>query len=39
VLEAGSDTKFQLLPLFNIVGPLFGSNKELGGASINQITY
>ncbi len=33
MLEAGSGTKFQLLPLFNIVGPLFGSNKELGGMS------
>jgi hypothetical protein len=33
VLEAGSNTKFQLLPLFNIVGPPFGSNKELGGTS------
>jgi len=33
MLEVGSGTKFQLLPLFHIVGPLFGSNQELGGAS------
>jgi hypothetical protein len=33
LLEAGSGTKFQLFPLFNIVGPFFGSNQELGGAS------
>jgi len=30
VLEVGNGIKFQLLPLFNIVGPFFGSNKELG---------
>jgi hypothetical protein len=33
VLEAGSGIKFQLLLLFNIVGPFLGPNKELGGAS------
>ncbi len=30
VLEAGSDTKFQLLPLFNIVGPILGLIRNLG---------
>ncbi len=33
MLGAGNGTKFQLLPLFDIVGPFLGSNKELGGAS------
>jgi len=30
VLEAGSGTKFQLLPLFNIVGPFLGLTRNLG---------
>jgi len=30
VLEAKSGTKFQLLPLFNIVGPFLGLTKNLG---------
>ncbi len=30
VLEAGSGTKFQLLPLSNIVGPLVGLTRNLG---------
>jgi len=30
VLEAGSVTKFQLLPLFNIVGPILGLTRNLG---------
>jgi hypothetical protein len=33
MLEAGNGTKFQLLSLFNIVGPFFGFNKELVGVS------
>jgi hypothetical protein len=33
VLRVGSSTKFQLLSLFDIVGPFLGANKELGGAS------
>ncbi len=37
MLEAGSGTKFQLLLFFNIVGPLLGSNKELGGTSLSVI--
>ncbi len=35
MLEVESNTKFQLLSLFNIVGPFFGSNKELGGTSLS----
>jgi hypothetical protein len=30
VLEARSGTKFQLLPLFNIVGPFLGLTRNLG---------
>ncbi len=30
VLEAGSGTEFQLLPLFNIVGPFLGLIRNLG---------
>jgi hypothetical protein len=30
VLEAGSGTKFQLLPLLNIVGPFLGLTRNLG---------
>jgi len=30
VLETGSGTKFQLLPLFNIVGPFLGLTRNLG---------
>jgi hypothetical protein len=30
VLEAGSGTKFQLLPFFNIVGPFLDITKNLG---------
>ncbi len=30
MLEAGSDTKFQLLTLFNIVGPFLGLTRNLG---------
>jgi hypothetical protein len=30
MLEAGSGTKFQLLPLFNIVGPFLGLTRNLG---------
>jgi hypothetical protein len=30
MLEAGSGTKFQLLPLFNIVGPFLGLARNLG---------
>jgi hypothetical protein len=30
VLEARSDTKFQLLPFFNIVGPFLDLTKNLG---------
>jgi len=30
VLEAGSGTKFQLFPLFNIVGPFLGLRRNLG---------
>ncbi len=30
VLEVGSGTKFQLLPLFNIVGPFLGLTRNLG---------
>jgi hypothetical protein len=30
VLEAGSGTKFQLLPLVNIVGPFLGLTRNLG---------
>jgi hypothetical protein len=30
VLEIGSSTKFQLLPLFNIVGPFLGLTRNLG---------
>jgi hypothetical protein len=37
VLKAGSGTKFQLFLLFNIVGPFFWSNEELGGASLNVL--
>jgi hypothetical protein len=29
VLEAGSGTKFQLLPLFNIIGPFLGLTRNL----------
>jgi hypothetical protein len=29
VLEAGSGTKFQLFPLFNIVGPFLGLTRNL----------
>jgi hypothetical protein len=34
VLEAGSGTKFQLLPLFNIVGPFLGLIKNLGARQL-----
>jgi hypothetical protein len=34
MLEAGSDTKFQLLPLFNIVGPFLGLTRNLGACHI-----
>ncbi len=34
VLEAGSGTKFQLLPLFNIVGPFLGLTRNLGAHHI-----
>jgi hypothetical protein len=30
VLEAGSSTKFESLPLFNIVGPTLGLTRNLG---------
>ncbi len=30
MLEAGSGTKFQLLPFFNIVGPFLGLTRNLG---------
>jgi hypothetical protein len=30
VLEAGSGTKFQLFPFFNIVGPFLGLTRNLG---------
>jgi hypothetical protein len=30
VLEGGSGTKFQLLPLFHIVGPFLGLTRNLG---------
>jgi hypothetical protein len=30
VLEAGSGTKFELLPLFNIVGPFLGLTRNSG---------
>jgi len=30
VLEVGSGTKFQLLSLFNIVGPFLGLTRNLG---------
>jgi len=30
VLQAGSSTKFQLLSLFNIVGPFLGLTRNLG---------
>ncbi len=30
VLEAGSGTKFEILPLFNIVGPFLGLTRNLG---------
>jgi hypothetical protein len=30
MLEVGSDTKFQLLSLFNIIGPFLGLTKNLG---------
>jgi hypothetical protein len=30
VLEAGNNTKFQLLPLFNIVEPFLGLTRNLG---------
>ncbi len=36
MLQARSGTKFQLLPLFDIVWTPFGSNKELGGASVGK---
>jgi hypothetical protein len=36
VLEARSDTKFQLLPLFNIVGPFLGLTKNLGACHISS---
>jgi len=39
VLEAGSGTKFQLLPFFNIIGPFLAPNKELGGASLTTPKY
>jgi len=38
VLEAGNDTKFQLLPLFNIVGPLLGLTRNLGARQSNKQT-
>jgi hypothetical protein len=34
VLEAGSGTKFQLLPFFNIVGPFLGLTRNLGARHI-----
>jgi hypothetical protein len=36
VLEAGSGTKFQLLSLFNIVGPFLGLIRNLG---VRQLLY
>jgi hypothetical protein len=35
VLEAKSDTKFQLLPLFNIVGPFLGLTRNLGARQLD----
>jgi hypothetical protein len=35
VLEAGSGTKFQLLPLFNIVGPFLGLTRNLGAHQLD----
>jgi hypothetical protein len=34
VLEAGSGTKFELFPLFNIVGPLLGLTRNLGARHV-----
>ncbi len=34
MLEAGSNTKFQLLPLFNIVGPFLGLTRNLGRVNV-----
>jgi hypothetical protein len=34
VLEVGSGTKFQLLPLFNIVGPFLGLTRNLGARHV-----
>jgi hypothetical protein len=36
MLEAGSGTKFQLLSLFNIVGPFLGLIRNLG---VRQLLY
>jgi len=38
VLEAGSGTKFQLLPLFNKVGPVLGLTRNLGAHHATSIT-
>jgi hypothetical protein len=39
MLEVGIGIKSQLLLFLNIVGPFFGSNKELGGASKTNCKY
>jgi hypothetical protein len=39
VLEAGSGTKFQLLPLFNIVGPFLGLTKNLGARQSHYLEF
>jgi hypothetical protein len=37
VLEAGNGIQFQLLPLFNIVGPFLGLTRNLGACHLTTL--
>ncbi len=39
MLEAGSGTKFQLLPLFDIVGPFLGLTRNLGARHVAFVVF